>query len=86
MLVVKDLCAWYEIPSKKIGEKPAKKMIVENLSFNVKEGEILGMVGESGSGKSTVSRAILGSINGRAARSSAGRRTPRWSSRTVPLA
>lgn len=60
MLVVKDLCAWYEIPSKKIGEKPAKKMIVENLSFNVKEGEILGMVGESGSGKSTVSRAILG--------------------------
>lgn len=60
MLVVKDLCAWYEIPGKKIGEKPSKKMIVENLSFNVKEGEILGMVGESGSGKSTVSRAILG--------------------------
>ena len=60
MLTVKDLCAWYEIPGKKIGEKPAKKMIVENLNFNVKEGEILGMVGESGSGKSTVSRSILG--------------------------
>lgn len=60
MLVVNDLSAWYEIPGKKIGEKPTKKMIVENLSFNVKEGEILGMVGASGSGKSTVSRAILG--------------------------
>ena len=60
MLVVRDLCTWYEMPAKKIGEKPAKKMIVENLSFNVKEGEILGMVGASGSGKSTVSRAILG--------------------------
>ena len=60
MLTVKDLCAYYEIPGKKLGEKPTKKIICEGLSFSVKEGEILGMVGESGSGKSTVSRAILG--------------------------
>ena len=60
MLQVKDLCAYYKVPSKKIGQKPTKKIICEGLSFNVKRGEILGMVGESGSGKSTVSRAILG--------------------------
>lgn len=33
---------------------------VKNVSFDVKEGEILGLAGESGCGKSTLSRAILG--------------------------
>ena len=60
MLEVRDLCAYYNIPSKKLGGKPGRKIICEGLNFNVKKGEILGMVGESGSGKSTVSRAILG--------------------------
>ncbi len=39
-----------------------KKAIIQNASFKIKEGEILGIVGESGSGKSTAIKAILGDI------------------------
>ncbi len=34
--------------------------IVEDISFEIKAGEILGLVGESGSGKTTVSMSLLG--------------------------
>ena len=36
------------------------RVVVEDISFSLEEGEILGIVGESGSGKSTVIKAAMG--------------------------
>jgi ABC-2 type transport system ATP-binding protein len=38
------------------------KRIISDVSFEIREGEILGIVGESGSGKSTCMKAIIGDI------------------------
>ncbi|MHA1129664.1 MAG: ABC transporter ATP-binding protein [Candidatus Helarchaeota archaeon] len=40
-----------------------KKPVLQNASFKIRDGEILGIVGESGSGKSTTLKAILGDIS-----------------------
>ncbi len=37
-----------------------EKKVLEEISFSINEGEILGIVGESGSGKSTIFHSILG--------------------------
>jgi len=43
-----------------IYDKKSKTMLLENINFKLKEGDIFGIIGESGSGKSILCRAILG--------------------------
>ncbi|MBR3370516.1 MAG: ATP-binding cassette domain-containing protein [Rhodobacteraceae bacterium] len=43
-----------------MGHEPATVHAVDNVSFSVAPGEVVGLVGESGSGKSTIGRMIAG--------------------------
>lgn len=52
LLEVKDLCVDFVI-----NDRPVRA--VDNVSFSMGKGEILGLVGESGCGKSTIGRALL---------------------------
>lgn len=53
-----------EIKSLSLGDKSKGITYVENLSLNIKKGEIVGIVGESGCGKSLTCKAILGLLPG----------------------
>ncbi|MCA3311048.1 MAG: ATP-binding cassette domain-containing protein, partial [Roseomonas sp.] len=46
---------------------------IEDVSFSLKEGEILGIVGESGSGKSVTALTIMGLLPTPPARIAAGK-------------
>lgn len=59
ILEVKNLYKSYYF-RKNIFSKIKEQNVINNLSFELKEGEILGIVGSSGSGKSTLVKAILG--------------------------
>ena len=51
------------IEVKDLTKKYKELKAVDNLSFNVKEGEILGLLGPNGSGKSTTIDCILSLLN-----------------------
>ena len=61
IIEVKDLVKYFEISSAHSLKKNYIKA-VDGVSFDIFEGETLGLVGESGCGKSTVGRLILGLI------------------------
>jgi peptide/nickel transport system ATP-binding protein len=58
-LQVKDLKVWYPGAGVVFGKKTEPVKAVDGLSFDLHEGEILGVVGESGSGKTTLGKAIV---------------------------
>ncbi|WP_310605607.1 ABC transporter ATP-binding protein [Anaerosporobacter sp.] len=59
LVEVENLCKYYPVSNSSIAK--AKQMVhaVDNVSFQIQEGETLGVVGESGCGKSTIGRQLM---------------------------
>ncbi|MCM1327704.1 MAG: ABC transporter ATP-binding protein [Bacteroidales bacterium] len=60
ILEVHDLNVYYQEGSNSLFGRDKKRRVVENATFDIKMGEIMGLVGESGCGKTSLSKAILG--------------------------
>lgn len=59
LLSVRQLRTWFPTEKKLFGRASAYIKAVDDVTFDVYEGETLGLVGESGCGKSTLGRTIL---------------------------
>ena len=59
LLSVRDLRKWFPLREGILSRITGSVKAVDGVSFNVYEGETLGIVGESGCGKSTTARCIL---------------------------
>lgn len=60
ILEVKKLNVYYTDKGSFLKKKAQKKHALKDVSFSMREGEILGLVGESGCGKTSLAKAILG--------------------------
>ncbi|WP_187432268.1 Oligopeptide transport ATP-binding protein OppF [Roseobacter fucihabitans] len=60
LLRIKGLSAYYPIKSGVMRRQTGWVKAVEDVTFDIRASETLGLVGESGCGKTTLSRAILG--------------------------
>jgi len=63
ILEVKNLKKYFPIYSGILSKVTGAVKAVNDVSFNIKKGEIFGLVGESGCGKSTTGRTILNLLN-----------------------
>ena len=62
VLTVKNLNVSYEESEGKFFFIFKDRAVLKNVSFTIREGEVVGLVGESGSGKTTLSKAVLGML------------------------
>jgi peptide/nickel transport system ATP-binding protein len=66
LVSVRDLKTYYSIrgsfASRLIGREGGSVRAVDDVSFDLRQGEVLGLVGESGSGKTTLGRTLLGLV------------------------
>lgn len=60
LLSVEGLCCDYPLPRRSLFQSPGRFRAVNEVSFDIRSGESIGLVGESGCGKSTLTRALLG--------------------------
>jgi len=59
LVAVRNLRKYFEIRPTSLREPVAQLKAVDDVSFDVHRGEVLGIVGESGCGKSTLGRTLL---------------------------
>jgi oligopeptide/dipeptide ABC transporter ATP-binding protein len=66
LVSVRGLKTYYSIrgnfAERLIGREAGSVRAVDDVSFDLREGEVLGLVGESGSGKTTLGRTLLGLV------------------------
>lgn len=63
ILEVKNLSIHFPVKKNLFGKALSFVKAVDDVSFNVEQGDIVGLVGESGCGKTTLGRAILKLVN-----------------------